>query len=899
MKLRPYQEEALQAIQVSLEKGIRKQLVVLPTGCHARGQKVLMHDGRFKKVEEIRTGDQLMGPDSLPRTVTQLIRNHGEMVRIIPAKGEPFEVNLDHVLTLRRTPTKGSPKYWSQINQQVIDVTVREWLTWSKTKKHEYKLWRTDVYFHSATVTPIDPYFIGLWLGDGSTRTLSITTADKEVVDYLHVFAKRNSCNIRSERAGGISSTYHIIGIPRWHRHKMGVEFRALNLFENKHIPHVYKTASTQERLRLLAGLMDSDGSLSKGSFDYISKSKTLADDVAYVARSVGFAAYVSTCEKTSQNGTTGTYHRVSISGDTNAIPTILPHKQAQERTQAKRVNVTSFSVEYLGEDNYYGFTLNRDGRYLLDDFTVTHNSGKTVVFSELPKRYDGNMLVLAHREELLTQAREKILWANPDLKVEIEQGQNVANIDADVVVASTATLGRSNSSRIEKFNGNHFTTIVVDEAHHAAAPSYKRILEHFTPALQLGVTATPQRGDKIRLTDVFEEIVYFKTIEELIRESYLANLAGYRIRTETDISGVSTRSGDWAEGELSEAVNTPERNNLAVKAYRDKADEKKAVVFCVDVAHAEDMAKTFNYAGIPTGIITGAMNTEVRQQTLEAFRSGELKVLANCMVLTEGFDEPSIECIILARPTQSQLLYTQIVGRGTRLHPGKERCIIIDLADTTKNKKPIGLPTLMGLPPDFDSEGEDITAVKEKFKELESKAPAEAARAKSIEQITQAWERIDLFMPPPVNPALLEYTTLIWMETGSNRYVLNLPTSGERIGMEEDALGRYVVKLKNNDEDRVLGVCETMEEAFKRSDKWIQNHRADQIKLLDNTAQWRADRPSEKQIKWLKKFGVPITNDLTKGQASMMLDKLFAEAPKPKRSAAQEYMIRKKQGRW
>lgn len=524
---------------------------------------------------------------------------------------------------------------------------------------------------------------------------------------------------------------------------------------------------------------------------------------------------------------------------------------------------------------------------------------GKTIVFAQLPKMFHGNMLVLAHREELLAQAKEKILWANPHLKVEIEQGQNVADIDADVVVASTATLGRSNSARIGKFPSNHFATVVVDEAHHAAAPSYKRILEHFTPQLQLGVTATPQRGDKIRLTDVFDEIVYFKTIEELIRDNYLSNLAGYRIMTETDISKVTTRSGDWAEGELSEAVNTPQRNNLAVKAYRDKADEKKTVVFCVDVQHAEDMAKTFNYAGIPTGVITGAMKQDDRQQTLEDFRSGKLQALANCMVLTEGFDEPSIECIILARPTQSQLLYTQIVGRGTRLHPGKDRCIIIDLADTTQSKKPIGLPTLMGLPPDFDSEGEDITAVKEKFKELEESAPAEAARAKSLKEITAAWERIDLFMPPPPNEALLEYTTLIWMETGPNRYVLNLTTSSERLHIEEDALGRHVVSLDDHKERRVLGICETMEEAFRRSDRWIQNNRKDQMQLLDNTAQWRVDAPSEKQIKWLKKFGVPITKDLTKGQASIMLDKLFQEKPKPKRSAAQEYMIRKKQGRW
>lgn len=524
---------------------------------------------------------------------------------------------------------------------------------------------------------------------------------------------------------------------------------------------------------------------------------------------------------------------------------------------------------------------------------------GKTVVFAQLPKRHDGKMLVLAHRQELLTQAQEKIRWANPDLSVEIEQGQNVADMKSDVVVASTATLGRANSSRLEKFHPHQFATIVIDEAHHAAAPSYKRILDYFKPNLQLGVTATPQRGDKTRLTDVFDEIVYFKTIQELIEDGYLSNLAGYRIRTSTDISGVTTRGGDWAEGELSEAVNNDERNRLAVEAWRDKANGKKAVVFCVDVQHAKDMADTFNKAKIPTGVITGAMKDDERSLVLNAFRMGNVKVLANCMVLTEGFDEPSIEAIILARPTKSQLLYTQIVGRGTRLHPGKDRCIIIDLADATSGKKPMGLPTLMGLPPDFDSEGEDLTEAAKKYKDLEDKAPAEAARAKSVSDIKEAWERIDLFMPPPPNEALLEYTAFIWMETGQDRYILNLPVTRERLMMDGDALGRYTVKLKSDEGEKVLGVCETMEEAFRRSDSWIQRHRDDQVKLLDNDAQWRADGPSDKQIKWLKKFGVPITQDLSRGQASIILDRLFRENPRKPKPPWLEKKIQAQRKNW
>lgn len=526
----------------------------------------------------------------------------------------------------------------------------------------------------------------------------------------------------------------------------------------------------------------------------------------------------------------------------------------------------------------------------------IPTGGGKTVVFSQIPQRHPGRMLVLAHREELLTQAKEKIEWANPTLTVEIEQGQNVADINADVVVASTATLGRENSSRLEKFARNQFATIIIDEAHHAAAPSYRRILDYFTPKLRLGVTATPQRGDKQRLIDVFDEIVYFKTIQELIEEGYLSNLAGYRIPTDVDISDVKTSNGDYQIGDLSAAVNIEPRNRLAVETYRELAHNKKTIAFCVDVAHAEDLAASFNSSGIPAGVIHGKLSTEDRAQVLADFRANKISVLTNCMVLTEGFDEPSVECIILARPTKSQLLYTQIVGRGTRLHPGKERCLVIDLADATQGKKPMGLPTLMGLPPDFDSEGEDLTEVVKKYQELEAAAPAEVARVKSVKDIKDAWERIDLFTPPPANPELLEWTTLVWMETGNERYILNL-NDGERLTIQGDALGRYKVIFTHKSGDHELGLCETMGEAFRRSDKWIHRNRKEQLNLLDAEAAWRKESPTEKQLKWLKKFGAPITTDLTKGQASAMLDKLFAENPPPKRSAKQEWAIRNKRG--
>ena len=211
--------------------------------------------------------------------------------------------------------------------------------------------------------------------------------------------------------------------------------------------------------------------------------------------------------------------------------------------------------------------------------------AGKTVIFSHLPqfKKDSLPMLVLAHRAELLYQAKEKIGWSNPELDIQIEQADNIAGY-CDVVVASVPTLGRAESERILKYPKDYFKSIVIDEAHHAAAPTYRRILDYFNAPFVLGVTATPQRSDNTRLTDVFDEIVYYKTIQDLIEDGYLCTLVGYRIKTDTDISGVATNEGDYVASQLEDAIDTPERNAHIVAAYNSMVPESKAIVFCAGV---------------------------------------------------------------------------------------------------------------------------------------------------------------------------------------------------------------------------------------------------------------------------------------------------------------------------
>lgn len=504
--------------------------------------------------------------------------------------------------------------------------------------------------------------------------------------------------------------------------------------------------------------------------------------------------------------------------------------------------------------------------------------AGKSVCVAQLPKKY-GRTLVLAHREELLDQMAGHLQTANPGLTVAVEQaGRRAAG--ADLVVGSVPTLGRKGSTRINDIGD--FKLVVVDEAHHASGESYGRVLTHYKDCLRLGVTATPQRGDGKRLSDVFDEVVFFLSILDLIQQGFLVPPVGYRVRTTSDLTDVHTRAGEFVERELADAVDTEERNKLCVDSYKQLASGRRAVVFAVNVAHAEHIEEAFKAAGIPATSVFGHTPKDERAQRLADFRAGKYLILSSVMVVSEGYDDPGISCLLMARPTRSPLLFTQQVGRGLRIHPGKEDCIIIDLADACQGKKPMGLPTLMGLPPDLDCQGKKLHEVADRFQQLEKLSPEEAARVRSAEEIEGAFEKIDLFRPPPMDPLLAKYTAFIWMETGQDHWVLNLAgEKRERLSIHADALGMYVVTLEREDATFTLGQTDDMVRAFAKTDAWVREYRGDKTKLLDRTAVWRQDAPTEKQLKWLKKYNIPVTKEMTKGEASLILDKLFAEKPK------------------
>ncbi len=301
---------------------------------------------------------------------------------------------------------------------------------------------------------------------------------------------------------------------------------------------------------------------------------------------------------------------------------------------------------------------------------------GKTVVFAKITEdqvRKGERILILAHRGELLEQAADKIRTAT-GLMCAMEKAEKTCLGGwFRVAVGSVQTLMRE--KRLARFPSDYFQTIIIDEAHHCISDSYQKILSHFGQAKLLGVTATPDRGDMQNLGEVFGSLAYEYTLPKAIKEGYLSPIKALTIPLKLDLSGVSIQSGDLKAGEVATALD-PYLYQIAdeMKKY---CTDRKTVVFLPLVKTSRKFRDILTEQGFKAAEVNGGSRD--RAEILEAFDKGEYNVLCNSMLLTEGWDCPSVDCIVVLRPTRVRSLYSQMVGRGTRLHPGKEYLLLLD----------------------------------------------------------------------------------------------------------------------------------------------------------------------------------------------------------------------------
>lgn len=490
---------------------------------------------------------------------------------------------------------------------------------------------------------------------------------------------------------------------------------------------------------------------------------------------------------------------------------------------------------------------------------------GKTIVFAKITEdcvRHGDRVLILAHRGELLEQAADKIHKAT-GLGCAVEKAEESCQGSwFRIVVGSVQTLMRE--KRLGRFPADYFNTIIIDEAHHCISDSYQRVLQHFPEAHVLGVTATPDRGDMRNLGQYFETLAYEYTLPKAIKEGYLCPIKALTIPLKIDMSSVSIQAGDFKAGDISTALD-PYLERIAQEMGKYCRD-KKTVVFLPLVKTSQKFRDILNGHGFQAAEVNG--DSQDRSEVLEAFEKGNYNVLCNSMLLTEGWDCPSVDCVVVLRPTKVRSLYCQMVGRGTRLSPGKDHLLLLDFLwhterhelchpaslicqdeevaqQMTKNIEEAGCPV--------DIEEAEKTAAEDVV------AQREEALAKQLDEMKRRKGRL-------VDP--LQFEMSIQAEDLSG-YV---PAFGWEMAPPSDDQKRTLEKLGIN--------AENIENAGKAS------------KLLDRLSKRRAEGLSTpKQIRQLEQRGFQNVGTWTFGQAKKLIDRIAANGWRtPRGIVPQEY---------
>ena len=634
--------------------------------CHGIDTPIIMFDGSIKKVQDIKVGDQLMGDDSTPRNVLSLARGREMIYDVIPLKGDKYTVNESHILSLRSS-TNISKKIKKGT---IVDIPLVDYLNLPKSyhgKAGTLLGYRVGIDFPEQNIY-LDPYFLGYWLGDGNSRNVGITTVDDCVIDYYTDYAKKLGLNIRKCDSNGTRCpTYYATngkgkGSPKNEILNM---LRKYKLINNKHIPKEYKCNSRKIRLELLAGIIDSDGSLTHNAYDIIQKNEKLLDDIIYLARSLGFAAYKTKCEKSclyKGEKKTGTYYRTNIHGEgIEIIPVKCERKKAKKvKKRANHLN-TRIRIEKKQVDDYYGFTLDGNHRYLLGDFQVTHNTVMSLnIIAQLGKK----TLVVVHKDFLLKQWRERIEQFLPDARVGLIKAKVIDIEDKDIVMASLQSLAMK---EYDKGTFDEFGLVVCDEVHNFAAEVFSRALFKTNFKYSLGLSATITRKDG--LSKVFKwhlgDIVYKNTkkkIDKVLvecheyhndspsysKEETLFNNKPNMARMINNICSFDNRS-DYIVNIIKRIKN--EENNRNILLLSDRREHLKNLKNKID---------NLEISNSKSGYYVGGMKDNELKYTEDNCDI----ILATFSMAAEGLDLPKLDSVILCSPKSS---IEQSVGRILR----------------------------------------------------------------------------------------------------------------------------------------------------------------------------------------------------------------------------------------
>lgn len=674
------------------EYGLHGRGVIgMSMGCHPKGTKVLMFDGSTKSVEEVSVDDLLMGPDSKPRKILQLVRGNGPIVEIKPIKGEKWKANLDHVLTLVKTNVASSPKYECQKGNKIIDVSIREWMEWPKTKKDLYKLFRTGVEFqHNTDPLPIDPYFLGVIIGDGAiTIEPRVCKPDPEIKELVEFEAKRWGLQVKLDKKNQTGVSYRLTrGNIGGLKNPLTEALRALKLFgcdsAQKFVPNLYKTRPRTDRLELLAGLLDTDGYYNGRIYEFSSKSETLSKDVAYLCRSVGLMANIRSAYKYCQTGNGGIYWIVVISGHLDSIPCRIKRKKALPRRQKKNVLRTGFTIDHIEVSDYFGFKLSDDGRYLLDDFTVTHNSGKSECGIALGVLTPGKCVVIVHSRDLLHQWRERIGLRAPAEKVAIlgdghwDDFTGRPDTRFVIVIPNTALQ----DLKLFREQVRDATTLVLDEVHRTGAATKFYAVAQSVPAYyRMGLTGTPCVEDDVRdrrFEATTGRVLIRVKAGELIRNGALCPVKVYYHPIRNAPTGADTFFDIRRKLIEDNTTRNGKIVDLAVQASRAG---KPCLILCDTKRHVRTIVETLRGTGVRCRVVTGSHSSRSRSEAKKELRTGAAEVVC-ATIWHDALDIPELQSVIIAAGGAKAHKAVQRVGRVLRKHVGKSYGEVHDFMD-------------------------------------------------------------------------------------------------------------------------------------------------------------------------------------------------------------------------
>jgi superfamily II DNA or RNA helicase len=505
---------------------------------------------------------------------------------------------------------------------------------------------------------------------------------------------------------------------------------------------------------------------------------------------------------------------------------------------------------------------------------------GKTEIVSRIPdllKQQRGEQgMFIVNRDDLVMQAARTFTRNNPNLRVGIEKAEEHADPNSDIVICSLQTIGKVDgvSPRFARFDEERVRWVVVDECHAVLSLQYLHALRHLRlnkaepnidhGKLLVGITATPDRSDGVGLEAVFDKITYEISIRELMEDgpvidgrmySYLAPVLGYRVTTDFDVSMARTRKGDFLEQDLSNALDNPERNKLILDRYLGYGERMRAIAFTVNVQHAHTLTEMFRAHGIPAVPVSGDTKRAERDRIYAAFEAGDIRMIASCSVLQEGFDAPAASVALMCSPTKSSLRYRQSVGRVLRRFPSVERmteggydgwvkphAIIIDFCDLLGRHSIQCAPTLFGLKADFDLDGGNALEAAKEVQQVLQRYPS-IQDAKSIKELRAQVDSVDIFRAPVVRPDVRRYSKFSWLEILDG--VLQLNTKACALEVRVNALGRHEVYQSVNGIRSLKDTVPALQDALRIADALVPK---DEWAIHVTRAKWREEAPTEAQ---------------------------------------------------